>query len=411
MKKLYNSRDLSGMSIFSKYYEDHDLIVSTFRPYAEDPFNTKGYFDKIENICKEIEKLSYDDIKNSNFSSIDSKILSTEFIILKSHSHQKPGFFIIPFLEYNFDSFYDYFDMFLGFSSLAIISNLKKEEEKNFNLFKEYTLKDIINLAYTYYERDKEQLKKFQKEFEQTIRFLFNIDNLKEFKDISPNNLLFIYEFLHKENSGIFKHRSNIDISYEISDLYRQIFSNFDFTNSKIEDAKLIVKKVKKLSNGNKINLEYSKNYRFSSIFELLYVELIHLLEKDNYYIKQCKCCNKYFITNKSNVSYCDRIQDSNLGKTCKDIGPDKTALNEKKKDFLINLKASISSKKAMDVKRHPDIPEYKANYDDWKPLAQQYLQDYKNGTLDSKSFEKWLNYTSLEKIKSPLKRIEDFID
>ena len=284
MKKLYNSRDLSGMSVFSKYYEDHDLIVSTFRPYAEDPFNTKGYFDKIENICKEIEKLSYDDIKNSNFSSIDSKILSTEFIILKSHSHQKPGFFIIPFLEYNFDSFYDYFDMFLGFSSLAIISNLKKEEEKNFNLFKEYTLKDIINLAYTYYERDKEQLKKFQKEFEQTIRFLFNIDNLKEFKDISPNNLLFIYEFLHKENSGIFKHRSNIDISYEISDLYRQIFSNFDFSNSKIEDAKLIVKKVKKLSGGNKINLEYSKNYRFSSIFELLYVELIHLLEKDNSY-------------------------------------------------------------------------------------------------------------------------------
>ena len=48
-----------------------------------------------------------------------------------------------------------------------------------------------------------------------------------------------------------------------------------------------------------------------------------------------------------------------------------------------------------MDVKRHPDISEYKANYDDWKPLEQQYLQDYKNGTLDSMTFEKWLNYTS----------------
>ena len=105
--------------------------------------------------------------------------------------------------------------------------------------------------------------------------------------------------------------------------------------------------------------------------------------------------CNKYFITSKANVSYCDRIQDSKLGKTCKDVGPDKVALIEKKKDYLINLKASISSKKAMDVKRHPDISEYKANYDDWKPLEQQYLQDYKNGTLDSMTFEKWLNYTS----------------
>jgi len=411
MKKFNSSSDLNGMAIFSKYNEEHDFTINTFNINAKNPFNVKEAIDELESIGKQIEKLSNNDVKNANYNSIDSRILNREFFIFKSHSHQKPGFFIIPFLESNFDRFYDYFDIFLGFGSLAIISNLKKEEEKSFNLFTEYTLKEIIDLAYTYYERDKEALKKFQKEFEQTIRFLFNIDNLKEFKDISPNNLLFIYEFLHKENSGIFKYRNNIDISYEMSDLYCDIFNKFNYSDSKIEDAKLIVKKVKKLSDGNKINLEYSKRYRFSSIFELLYIELIHLLEKNNYYIKQCKCCNKYFITNKSNVSYCDRIQDSTLGKTCKDIGPDKTALNEKKKDFLINLKASISSKKAMDVKRHPDILEYKANYDDWKPLAQQYLQDYKNGTLDSKAFEKWLNYTSLEKIKSPLKRIEDFID
>ena len=72
-------------------------------------------------------------------------------------------------------------------------------------------------------------------------------------------------------------------------------------------------------------------------------------------------------------------------------------------------MKASIASKKAMDVKRHPDIPEYKANYEDWKVLALKYMQDYKDGTLDAKTFEEWLIYTSNEKIKSPLKRIEDF--
>ena len=31
-----------------------------------------------------------------------------------------------------------------------------------------------------------------------------------------------------------------------------------------------------------------------------------------------------------------------------------------------------------MDVKRHPDIPEYKENYKNWKPLALKYLQEYK---------------------------------
>ena len=82
-----------------------------------------------------------------------------------------------------------------------------------------------------------------------------------------------------------------------------------------------------------------------------------------------------------------------------------------KKKDYLINLKASIASKKAMDVKRHPDIPEYKENYKNWKPLALEYLKKYKNGALDAKTFEKWLKYTSNEKIKSKLKTIDEFKD
>lgn len=62
-------------------------------------------------------------------------------------------------------------------------------------------------------------------------------------------------------------------------------------------------------------------------------------------------------------TKYCDRIQNEKTAQTCKDVGADIVALREKKKDFLVNLKASIASKKAMDVKRHPDIPEYKENY------------------------------------------------
>ena len=411
MKKLYNSKDLSASMVCSKFSNKYNLSMNIFQINVDNPFDIKSAINKFNVIEKEVKKLSNDDIKNDNLNIISSEILDTEFFIFKNHSYPEPGFILIPFLECNFDSFSDYFCFFLSFASLAIVSNLKKEEEKRFNLATEYTLRDILHLAYIYYERDKVKLKKFHEEFEKAVRFLFNIDNLKEFKGISPNNLLFIYEFLNKENTGIFKYRKNIKITYDIGELYGEVFNTLDYSDNKLEAAKQIIKKVKKLSKDNQINLEYSERYHFSSIFELLYIDLIKLIEKNNLYIKQCKCCNKYFITSKANVSYCDRIQDSKLGKTCKDVGPDKVALIEKKKDYLINLKASISSKKAMDVKRHPDIPEYKANYDDWKPLAQQYLQDYKNGTLDSMTFEKWLNYTSKEKIKTHLKRIEEFIN
>lgn len=43
--------------------------------------------------------------------------------------------------------------------------------------------------------------------------------------------------------------------------------------------------------------------------------------------------------------------------------------------------------------------------------LALRYLQDYKSVTLDAKTFEKWLKYTSDEKTKSKLKTIDEFRD
>ena len=43
--------------------------------------------------------------------------------------------------------------------------------------------------------------------------------------------------------------------------------------------------------------------------------------------------------------------------------------------------------------------------------ISKDYLKKYKNGALDAKTFEKWLKYTSDEKIKSKLKTIDEFRD
>lgn len=83
----------------------------------------------------------------------------------------------------------------------------------------------------------------------------------------------------------------------------------------------------------------------------------------------------------------------------------------EKKMKNLYMANIDKYMQKAMAVKRHPDIPEYKENYKNWKPLALKYLQEYKSGTLDAKTFEKWLKYTSDKKIKSKLKTIDEFKD
>lgn len=193
--------------------------------------------------------------------------------------------------------------------------------------------------------------------------------------------------------------------------IYESLSINPDYMKATRKDTKTLIKQLKELSNNDTIKLEYGKIYKLSSVFELFYLNLLFLIKNNNNYIKKCKCCDKYFYTSKVNVAYCDRIQNEKTKQTCKDIGADIVALREKKKDYLVNLKASIASKKAMDVKRHPAIPEYKVNYKAWKPLALKYLKVYKNGTLDAKSFEKWLKYTSDEKLKSKLKTIDDFKD
>ena len=53
----------------------------------------------------------------------------------------------------------------------------------------------------------------------------------------------------------------------------------------------------------------------------------------------------------------------------------------------------------------------------DGRKVDEAYVNDiiatleYKSGTLDAKTFEKWLKYTSDEKIKSKLKTIDEFKD
>ena len=407
MKKYYESADLHAVLSYSKIRKDYDLVLNVFVP--SDIIEVKKVIEKLDIIEKEIKKISNEDMKKNDFSEVDSSILNSQLFITKSHSFHEPGFAIIPFIECNFDNFSEYFLFFISFGFLTIVSQPKLEDTKKFKLISEYSLKDLLLLAYEFYKKDKKILQKFQNEYIETISFLFNLNDEKDFKGISPKNLFFIYECMNSEKTGIFKYKEHLKISYSMSHLAQEVFNNFNFTNNKLEDAKLVAKKIKKLSHGNEINLEYGTTYKFSSIFEFLYVDLMTLIDKNTTFIKKCKCCNQYFLTNKSNSIYCNRIQNAKTGQTCKDIGADIVALRKKKNDSILNLKASIASKKAMDVKRHPDIPEYKANYEDWKVLASKYMQDYKNGALDSKTFEEWLNYTSNEKIKSPLKSIEDF--
>lgn len=410
MKKIYNSADLCTTIMRSEYTNSNDgFFYNTFVPIGAN--NNDEANQSIKYIKGEIRKVSDEDMKNNNLSTLAPSLLNSQLYVTKLMNIQTPEQLIINFLEYDFTSFANYFSFFLDFGFLSIVSPVKSTDIAMFKALSITTLNDLLSFAYKFYEKDKKNLISYQEEYKKIINFIFNFDNDKNLSDLSPHNLLFLYEILHEKDNSIFKYRDNINITENMLQIYDLLSINPDYMKATRKDNKTLIKQLKELSNNNTIKLEYGKIYRLSSVFELFYINLFFLVSKDTNYIKKCKCCNRYFYTNKVNVAYCDRIQNENTGQTCKDIGADIVALREKKKDYLVNLKASIASKKAMDVKRHPDIPEYKENYKNWKPLALEYLKKYKNGTLDAKTFEKWLNYTSNEKIKSKLKTIDEFKD
>ena len=49
-------------------------------------------------------------------------------------------------------------------------------------------------------------------------------------------------------------------------------------------------------------------------------------------------------------------------------------------------------SKKAMLVKRNPDIESYKTEYENWKKEAQKYREKLKKEEITNEEFEKWLD-------------------
>lgn len=65
----------------------------------------------------------------------------------------------------------------------------------------------------------------------------------------------------------------------------------------------------------------------------------------------------------------------------------------KKQQDDLIYGKyRKIYAKKAMLVKRNPDIQSYKDDYENWKKEAQEYRNKLKSETITNEDFEKWLD-------------------
>ena len=77
---------------------------------------------------------------------------------------------------------------------------------------------------------------------------------------------------------------------------------------------------------------------------------------------------------------------------TCKEFGIKTSQKRKENEEPVYGKYRTIYARKAMLVKRNPDIKSYKTNYEKWKKEAKQFMQDIKDGKKTYEEFDEWLD-------------------
>ena len=77
---------------------------------------------------------------------------------------------------------------------------------------------------------------------------------------------------------------------------------------------------------------------------------------------------------------------------TCRDIGNQIAQRIKQENDKVYGKYRKIYAKKAMLVKRNPDIEVYKSDYENWKKEAKEFMDAIRAEEKTYKEFDEWLD-------------------
>ncbi len=127
--------------------------------------------------------------------------------------------------------------------------------------------------------------------------------------------------------------------------------------------------------------------YEIGSLEDLLKYE-VYEMSKEDIKVKRCKNCNRYFVLEKGNLEYCDRIAAGET-KPCSEIGKDRTyqakitggnspmALYRKAyKTHFARIRTGLMTKE---------------QFEDWKAEALIKRSQAESGVIDTQDYAAWL--------------------
>lgn len=314
---------------------------------------------------------------------------------------------LIEFLNLEFNNFNDFFKFFCTF--FFIYLDRVPEEQLN-KIFKEFD-KNVINIgsnkpihiankellkqcAESFYESEKEYLIKMQLLFKNFVDYVFNNDRKKKLSKLNNAQRFYIFQNITKDLKEISEDYIcdySLNFSFTDENFMNEFFGKIKqgISNPLSNENFLINTITKNDPNGEKI-VGNKYDFKTNNIFTYFYIVLYHIVLNDIDYIKKCQVCGKYFFSDKNNTLYCNGKYAEDI--TCKEYGIKTSQKRKENEEPVYGKYRQIYAKKAMAVKRNPDIEYYKTNYEKWKKEAKQFINDIKAGKKTYDEFDEWLD-------------------
>ena len=383
--------------IVGHYYNEYVEINENFENLTEDEYThimftkanmtkSKEERDKIGKEYSENMKKYYPYKKKYRLLSVNDDISTLDgYILFKVDTiKQQYDLLLLDFISYNFNNLNDYYLFFINhFNYFA--NKLDKEDSDKIEFNTLYKINEIIQLSRKYYDKEINNIVKYQKLFKNCINFCYQIDAPVDLSKLTLQQRFFLF-------NQLYKHPFN-----EISDKFETI-NLLDYTydhipyNSEAIDPKdiLIVSSIIQAMDPEGTDLSSTYTFVTDNIFTAFYITLFNTIGMDELYVKICGNCNKYFITPKLNIVYCDREWANNL--TCKDVGSKLSQKRKEEKNTIYGRYRTIFSRKRMLMKRNYDITKYKDDYENYKDTAKKIQKEIKEGTKTYNDFNNWLD-------------------
>ena len=382
--------------IVGHYYNEYVEINENFENLTEDEYThimfakanmtkSKEERDKIGKEYAENMKKYYPSKKNYRLLSVNDDISTLDgYILFKVDTiKQQYDLSLLDFISYNFNSLNDYYLFFINnFNYFANILDKEDSNKIKFNTL--YKIKEIIQLSRKYYEKEINNIVKYQKLFKNCINLCYQIDTHVDLSKLTLQQRFFLFNELNKHP---FNEISN---KFQTINLLDYTYDHIPYNSKAIEPKDiLIVSSIIHTMDPEGTDLSSTYTFVTDNIFTAFYITLFNFIGINSLYIKICGNCSSYFITPKLNVAYCDRIWDSNL--TCKDVGSKLSQKRKQEKNQVYHKYRKMFSKKRMLMKRSPDIIRYVDDYENYKKETQKFQEDIKNGKKTYEDFDKWL--------------------